>query len=49
MTKQSLIDGIARLICKRQQTNEQAEIDRLNKKLDKLYDLKYTLLQQEQN
>lgn len=49
MTKESLIAGISRLIEKRKQTTDTAEIDRLNNKLTKLYNLKYTMLQQEQN
>lgn len=45
MTYESLILGIQRLIKKRQ-IAEQDELDALNSKLDKLYDLKYLMIEQ---
>ena len=45
MTYESLICGIQRLINRRQSADEK-EIDLINKKLDKLYNLKYLMIEQ---
>lgn len=47
MTKQTLIAGIQRLIIKRQISTDEKEIKEINKKLDKLYNLKYIMIEQE--
>ena len=47
MTEQSLIEGIKRLIIARRNANNQ-EQQRINAKLDKLYEIKYLMLQQKQ-
>ena len=47
MTLEALIHAIAKLIIKREQAHgNQPEQDRINAKLTKLYDLKYTMLAQ---
>lgn len=48
MTWESLHYGIFRLVDKRRNLNPQdtEELDRINKKLDKLYMLRYTMIQQ---
>lgn len=46
MTFESLKEGIKRLILRRQELKDQNEIDLINKKLTKLYDLKYLMMQQ---
>lgn len=47
MTYEALIEAIKRLIIKRAEAHGNfEEQDRINKKLDKLYDLKYIMLQQ---
>ena len=47
MTYEALIEAIKRLIIKRAEAHgDFAEQDRINKKLDKLYNLKYIMLQQ---
>lgn len=45
MTYESLIYGIQRLINRRQNADEK-EVDLINKKLDKLYNLKYLMIEQ---
>ena len=45
MTYESLTYGIQRLIQRRQNANVE-EIDLINKKLDKLYNLKYLMIEQ---
>ena len=45
MTYESLICGIQRLINRRQNADEK-EVDLINKKLDKLYNLKYLMIEQ---
>lgn len=47
MTKQALITAIQRLIIKRQISTDEKEIKEINKKLDKLYNLKYIMIEQE--
>lgn len=48
MTLEALQNAIANLIIARREAHgNQAEQDRINAKLDKLYNLKYTLLEQE--
>lgn len=48
MTLEALQQAIARLIIARREAHgDQAEQDRINKKLTKLYDLKYTMLEQQ--
>lgn len=47
MTYEALIEAIKRLMKKREESHgNYEEQDRINKKLDKLYDLKYIMLQQ---
>ena len=45
MTYESLICGIQRLINRRQNADEK-EVDLINKKLDRLYNLKYLMIEQ---
>ena len=48
MTLEALQNAIAKLIITRREAHgNQAEQDRINKKLTKLYDLKYTMLEQQ--
>ena len=48
MTLEALKNAIANLLVARREAHgNQAEQDRINAKLDKLYNLKYTLLEQE--
>ena len=48
MTLEALQNAIANLLVARREAHgNQAEQDRINAKLDKLYNLKYTLLEQE--
>ena len=48
MNFEALQNAIARLIIARAEAHgNQAEQDRINKKLTKLYDLKYTMLEQQ--
>lgn len=48
MNFEALQNAIARLIIKRREAHgNQAEQDRLNAKLEKLYEKKYTMLEQE--
>ena len=48
MTLKALKNAIANLLVARREAHgNQAEQDRINAKLDKLYNLKYTLLEQE--
>lgn len=44
MDLETINRSIHRLICKRRETKNQKEIDRINVQLDKLYDFKYELL-----
>lgn len=47
MTLEALQNAIAKLIIARREAHgNESEQDRINTKLDKLYDLKYTMLEQ---
>lgn len=46
MTYESLTEGIKRLIIKRKIINDPIELTIINKKLKKLYDLKYLMIMQ---
>lgn len=48
MTYEALMEGIKRLIIKRQNTDfrDYEELNRINSKLDKLYQIKWTMLEQ---
>lgn len=48
MTFEALTEGIKRLIAKRR-TASREEQEKINEKLDKLYDLKYLMLKQSVN
>ena len=45
MTEQSLKEGIKRLIARRRTASREEQL-KINKKLDKLYNLKYIMLEQ---